>query len=188
MKIIFEDNPDYKKVFTTHSKEVIDGKAVLKEVHLYTPSDVTKYHLSRMVAANAQNIYSNSGITKQLLSVMLDNIIEKCNDRKAPLGTILTDIALIAQNLKYRTKYPIDEDCALRMGAIYTFIDGENPEDVSNHFTQMKVNLAKEDAALYDFFINSGIKLTPAYQEYLPHLSDTEYFQKRSEIIQSMTP
>jgi len=42
-------------------------------------------------------------------------MLELCNDEKN-MKTLRTDVATLANNIKYRLSYPVDEDCALRMG------------------------------------------------------------------------
>lgn len=183
---MFKDNPAYKEVF--HSK--------VHDVRFYMPEDMANgYHLSRYVAAGAQNIYSASGATKELLDAMMTKMLELCNDEKN-VKTLRTDIATLANNIKYRLRYPVDEDCALRMGAIYSFAEGENPDTTEDYWTRRKVAMAKGDAAqdiapdpeLYAFFLSSGIPSTPAWSALLDTLSSTDYFSKREEMLNAMMP
>lgn len=48
---MFSNNPSYTLAYTTK-----DG------TEFYTPAQGTDYHMSRYVAAQAQNIYSGSGM------------------------------------------------------------------------------------------------------------------------------
>lgn len=159
----FEGNILYKEVFRSDN------------IVLYAP--VEDYHISRYIAANAQNIYSSCGITRELLSSFLDEFIRQANDEK--IKQLRTNIGVLANNLKYRLQYPVDEECAIRMGAIYTFMQGEDPNTVVNAFTEAKVNAARQDPALYAFFLNEGIKLTPSWTGFDSPLTDTEYLMKR---------
>lgn len=187
-KVIFKNNPEYKEAHVAKVVEHSEGRDFVRKVPVFIPTGVTQYHLSRLVAANAQNIYSTSGITKDLLVAMLKQVVTLCNDRKKPLDTVLTDIATLGNNLLYRTKYPLDELCAIRMGAIYSFIEGEDPNSVNPSYTQRKIDLAMEDADLYDFFLNMGAIHTPAYKTLLNHLQDSEYFKNRKITLQGLTP
>lgn len=153
MKVTFQDNQKYKEVY--HS--------TIHDIKLYMPEDVANgYHMSRYVAAGAQNIYAAGGATKELLTAMMDKMLELCNDEKS-VKNLRTDVATLANNIKYRLKYPVDEDCALRMGAIYTFTEGENPDETEDFWTNKKVMWAKGDATqgiaadpeLYSFFLAS---------------------------------
>lgn len=179
---MLRENPNYQIVF--HSD--------VHNLDVFAPSDIANgYHLSRYVAAGAQNIYSASGATKDFISLVTAKMIELCNtDNNSK--TFKTDITALAHNLQYRTKYPVDEDCAIRMGAIYTFLEDENPDDVQDLFTKKKMKLAKGDAetkadpALYAFFLNTGIIYTPAWSE-LGELSK-DYFLTRAETLNSLTP
>ena len=186
MKNTYENNSKYTKVFTSK----------VHNVSLYMPQDVANgYHMSRYVAAGAQNIYAAGGATKELLNVMMDKMLELCNDEKN-VKSLRTDVATLANNIKYRLKYPVDEDCALRMGAIYTFADGEDAEQTDDFWTNKKLAWAKGDATqnippdpeLYSFFLSIGIASTPAWKEQSNILTDTSYFKTRMENLNAMTP
>lgn len=181
----FKDNPLYKVVFES-------------KVHgckFYAPSADSDYHLSRYVAAGAQNIYSGAGTTKDALKAITDKMLELCNDEKN-LKQLRTDLTVLAQNIQYRLKYPIDEDCAIRMGAIYVFMEDEEPDEVHDLFTRRKIMMAKGDLAnkipadpeLYAFFLNTGIANTPAWRESETDLSDTAYFRTREEALSALVP
>ncbi|MEZ5017008.1 MAG: hypothetical protein R2800_08135 [Flavipsychrobacter sp.] len=186
MKTTFANDPKYKEVF--HSS--------VHNVKLYIPVDVANgYHMSRYVAAGAQNIYAAGGATKQLLGSMMDKMLELCNEEKST-KTLRTDIATLANNIKYRLQYPVDEDCALRMGAIYCFAEGEEPNQMEDYWTARKVAWAKGDAAqniapdaeLYSFFLSLGIASTPAWKELSDTLIDTNYFKTRTDNLNALMP
>ncbi len=180
------NDPKYKEAF--HSK--------VHNIKFYIPEDAANgYHMSRYVAAGAQNIYSSGGATKQLLGAMMDKMLELCNDEKST-KLLRTDIATLANNIKYRLKYPVDEDCALRMGAIYCFAEGENPDATEDYWTAKKVAWAKGDATqnikpdpeLYSFFLSLGIAATPAWKELSSTLTDTNYFKNRTDQLNALMP
>lgn len=179
-------DPKYKEVF--HS--TVHG------LRFYMPQDAANgYHLSRYVAAGAQNIYATTGATKELLEAMMNKVLELCNEEKN-LKTLRTDVATLANNIKYRLRYPVDEDCALRMGAIYTLMDGENPDTVDDYHTRRKLALAKGDGTqniapdpeLYTFFLATGLPSTPAWSALYNTLSATDYFKERAETLNALTP
>lgn len=157
-----------------------------KGIKFYQPAN-GEYHLSRYVAAGAQNIFSACGITKTLLQTFMDKMIEMCNDEKS-LKTLRTDIAIMCNNLLYRTKYPVDEDCAIRMGAIYCILEGEDPDICDASLTEKKVQMTRQDPDLYTFFLTMGIKYTPAWSESGTDMSDMEYFSKRMETLNALIP
>lgn len=186
MKTTFKDNPKYTQVFTSK----------VHNASFYMPQDVANgYHMSRYVAAGAQNIYAAGGATKDLLNTMMDKMLELCNDEKN-VKNLRTDVATLANNIKYRLKYPVDEDCALRMGAIYTFTDGEDAEQTEDFWTNKKLAWAKGDATqniapdpeLYSFFLSIGTASTPAWKEQLDILTDTNYFKTRKENLNALQP
>jgi hypothetical protein len=183
---MFANNLKYQEVFYSS----------VHNTRFYMPADIaTGYHLSRYVAAGAQNIYAASGATKDVLDSMMNKMLELCNDEKN-LKTLRTDIATLANNIKYRVRYPVDEDCALRMGAIYSFAEGEDPDTTEDYHTRRKVALAKGDApqgiaadpALYAFFLSIGIPYTPAWSGLSSTLSDTSYFSQRAEALNAIQP
>jgi len=174
----FKDNPEYELAFTLKRGEQ-------KPILFYKVKSAGEYHISRMVAASAQNIYSASGITSDMLNSVMDHIIKMCNSKDI-ITTIKTDIAMLANQVKYRTKYPVDQDCAIRMGAIYTFMEGEDPNKVVNLWTERKLTLALEHPELYAFFLHLGLASTPSYRELLAVLNDTEYFRNREITIHSL--
>src|SRR6185503_2993625 len=182
------NNPKYQRAF--HSE--------VHNMDFYVPAQDSDYHLSRYIAAQAQNIYSACGITKDLLDSFLRKMIEMCNDQ-TQVKTLRTDIAILANNLLYRTKYPVDEDCAIRMGATYVMIEGEHDE-ISDVWTQKKMDMAKgssvvigavgimPDPALYSFFLTEGIKLTQSWTGLDSPLTNMDYFKNRSEELRILMP
>lgn len=186
MKHTYKNDPKYTEVF----------KSKVHNISLYMPKDVANgYHMSRYVAAGAQNIYASGGATKDLLNAIMDKMLELSNDEKN-VNHLRTDIATLANNIKYRLKYPVDEDCALRMGAIYSFADGEDPEQTEDFWTNKKLAWAKGDASqniapdpeLYSFFLNIGIVSTPAWKELSDTLTGTNYFKIRTEHLNALRP
>src|SRR5690348_4289546 len=111
--MILKDNPEYQEVFTLKR----EGE---KDISFYVPvSTVDGYHVSRYVSAQAQSAYAASGITPEMLNTLQDQVITLLNDEKKGKSTLRTDIGVIANQIKYRTKYPVDEDVCLHMSAIY---------------------------------------------------------------------
>ncbi|MCB0697703.1 MAG: hypothetical protein KDC07_10080, partial [Chitinophagaceae bacterium] len=129
------------------------------------------------------------------LSAIMDKMLELCNDEKN-IKHLRTDIATLANNIKYRLRYPVDEDCALRMGAIYAFVEGEDPNTTEDFWTARKVAWAKGDASqsiepdpdLYAFFLSIGVPFTPAWKVQSHILTDMNYFKTRQENTEGMYP
>lgn len=174
----FLNNPEYKVAHTCP-----DG------TNIYIPVDMaTGYHISRKIAAEAQNIYASGGADRKVLEGIMNEILDRVNSDKYRVDRVKSDVAVLANNILYRLKYPLDQDCAIRMGAIYTFLDGEDPKVVSTMWTEKKVELARKFPDTYTFFLTIGIELIPSYKESLTFLEDRDYFRKRTEIIRSLTP
>ena len=158
------------------------------EIPVYFLKDeyITELHKSREVEAQIQNIYSNSGATAEYLSKFCDELILKLeNDPKN--DTLRQTMIARLNELKYRTKVPVDHLCGLRMGAILSFIEGE-PFEASGAWIDKKVQMALEDAELFDFFLRWGISSTPSYSNLLNTLTDRDYFSQRMSMIASFHP
>lgn len=161
----------------------------------YIPVKATDYHTHRYVEALNQQIYSNAGATPEVLIEVMNIIISKCNDEK-DIKTLRTDIAALANSIVYRTKYPVDQTCALRMGAILTFMEydhegkliSEDPDKPDWFWINKKVQLALNNPELYTFFLTWGVANTPKYRELLDTLNDRDYFSKRMEAIMTLLP
>lgn len=175
---MLSNDPNYKLVF--HS-----------DIHNVDFYMAEKYHLSRYIAAGSQNIYSASGCTKEYLDLITNKMIEICNGNNTT--TAKTDMALLANNIRTRLAYPIDEDCAIRMGAIYAIMDGEDPDKCESFWVNKKMVMCKGDANtpadpdMYTFFLNMGYQSTPEWNGLLPHLEAMEdYLTQRNELLQTM--
>jgi hypothetical protein len=171
---MLRDNPLYKLAFENDT------------VRLYVPEDLTNYHKSREVAMSAQERYSNGGISKDLLQALAADALERCN-KQLDTNTLRTDMAVLWNNILARTKEPVDDDCAVRMGAIACFLEDENPNKVEDAWTRKKLMLAKEYPDVYAFFLNMGIAFTPAYNSLLRGLNVQDYLNKREEMLKGLT-
>lgn len=170
-----KSNPSYQVVFTSK----------VHKIDFYAPVETAEYHMSRYVAAGAQNIYSAAGTTKDYLERVIDKMLDLCNNEKSK-DRIRTDIGTLCNNLKARMKYPVDEDCAIRMGAIYSIMEHENPDTVNATDTDRKVELAKADPELYAFFLTIGIQSTPSWKDCGITSLMTEYFRKRKDDLAAL--
>lgn len=183
---MFKDNPTYKQVF-------------FSEVHnlpIYALENNAKYHLSRYIEAGAQDRYSAAGATKEYLDNLTAKMLERLNAEKNDT-TLRTDMAVLVNNLRVRLRYPIDEDCALRTGAIFTFIEGEDPDSIHSYWINRKLDLCKgsidgkipPDPALYTFFLSMGHQLTPSWENILsPSETMSEYLEKRTDTLRQFLP
>lgn len=177
----YANNPLYKEVF--YSK--------VHDVRFYMPENEANYHISRHIEANRQNIFSAAGVTKEHLDVITQEMLRLCNAEKID-ANLRTNMAVLVNNIRVRMKHPIDEDCALRMGAIWTFMEGEDPDSVHRVWIDKKIDMckgSKPDPELYDFFLSMGVALTPSWSE-LPALSETmsDYLTRRAQMLRDVTP
>ena len=180
---MYKDNPKFKLQFQSKKFDVQGN--ILKEgaepLCFYSLIDLSSYHISRYIAANAQNIYSNSGVTPEVLNALCDKMIQAVNDKK------IADVAVLANNLKYRTKYPVDEHAILRMAMIYMFVENEEEDKCENHWTEWKLAKILEEPEAYSFFLPIGLQFTPVYSEYLQEISSNSLSQ-RAETLKTMLP
>lgn len=172
----FKDNPAFKEEFYSE----------LLNARFYGPVSASDYHTSRFIAAQAQDLFASVGTSKEVLSAIVSKVLELCNSDK-PVNTFRTDVGVLMANLQYRMKYPVDEECAIRMGAILTFAEGEDPNRVADAWTQKKMDMARQDPALYTFFLSKGLANLPSYAKLLDTLTDTQMTARR-EALSSLTP
>lgn len=184
-KIMLSQNPKYQL-----SKEK-DG------VRIYILKNIAETHATRYVEIINQQIYSDSGADKDVLDKTMDAIINICNEEKNS-KTIKTDIAALANSIKYRLRYPVDQHCAMRMGCLCSYYEediidpdgnkttiSETTDSFDGYWLQKKQFLALNDPEWYAFFLTWGIANTPTYKEHLDTLTDMDYFLKRAEMIKS---
>lgn len=172
-----KDNPEYTEAY--HNERT--------GVRLYTPAQAGSYHMSRLIAAQAQDLYASVGTSKQVLEGIVQKALDLCNEDTADGKRLRTDIGMLMNNLLYRMRYPVDEECGLRMGAILCFAEGEDPNRMSDAWTQKKLRMADEDPDLYTFFLSMGLRSCSSYAELLDTLTDTMMAQRRQQIA-TMTP
>ena len=197
---MFANNTDYQLAYTSTPDKHTTHK-------FYVPTNIaTGYHHSRYVEAMHNDIYARSGATKEVIRTLAEEIIIICNDElnKAKLRT---DIALLANNLLYRTQNPIDQQCAIRQGALLCFLEttittdhhhpagplplqtiSEDPNIVKYEWQQRKEAMALADPDLYTFFLTMGYSNLEIYDEALSTLLDEDYFNRRTITLQTMLP
>lgn len=151
----------------------------------YTPSETTSYHKSREMAMQAQDIFSRCGISREVLQSFVKELLERANG--SPVASLRTDVGVIANNLQYRLNNISDSECALKMGAIACFIEGENPDTVHEAWTQKKIALARSNTDVFDFFFHLGVACTPEYATHLRGLMIRGYLETREETLRGLT-
>lgn len=176
---MYANNPKYTEVYRF-------GNYVF-----YQPTDITSgYHDRRYVEAYHQQIYANSGATAEILETITDKMIELCNT-ELKNANLRTDLALLAQNIRFRLKNPVDEHCAIRQAAILLFCEtgasAEDPDTIEQVWTDRKVKLALDNPSVYTFFLTLGVACIPKYSELWPTLTE-DYFIKRETTLKSLWP
>lgn len=166
-----KDNPAYKPVATSKVSGLV----------FYAMADITALPMDRKINLEAQMIFADGVITKELLQQIAKAAIKDLNENKS-----ITNQAVYWNNLLYRCSYPVDEDVALRASAVCVFIEGET-DKVETHWTDKKVAEMKADSELHAFFLAMGIQLVPAYRPFSVE-SSPSYFQKRESDLRSLTP
>lgn len=176
----YGNNTKYKCVF----------ESKVHGIKFYEPE---QYHISRYIAAGQQGIYSSAGVTKEYLEAITGKMLEICNSNNT--STAKTDMALLAQNIRVRLKYPVDEDCAIRMGAIYAIAEGEEADTVSALWIKKKMDMCKgtielpPDPDMYAFFLNTGYGLTKEWDGLLTDTDTlTDYLTKRNDMLLQTMP
>ena len=143
--MIFKDNPDYE---IAHSV-MHEGK----QVDFFVPVDKTNgYHLSRKIAGDAQDSIARLGATVETFETDIDKVNELLNQDGLKNEKRIENASSYLKWIKYRLKHPKNEECALRMAAIFLFIEGESPDKPIPHITEKKVNIAFANPETYTFF------------------------------------
>lgn len=173
MALNLASNPAYRCAFE------------LGDIRLYVPVDTTQYHVERYVHAQNQQIYSESGCTKDYLKKIVEDMVRVVEDKTNT--EVRTTIGTLCNNIRLRLAYPVDEDCAIRMGAILCFMEDENPDKVQEWWTDKKVQFAKSSPEAYSFFLTLGVVNTPSYSNHFDTSTDTDYFRKRKQLLEGLT-
>jgi hypothetical protein len=153
----------------------------------YMPTETTAYHKSRELAMAGQDTFSRAGIDPETLREFAQLLLDKAN-KVTNDATLRTDVGVVATNLLLRLREPIDELCAIRMGAIACIHEDEDPDKCTQSWIQRKIQLAKEHPAIFDFFLQMGIAFTPEYVNLLRGLEAEEYLLRRNRQIELLTP
>lgn len=193
---MFANNTDYQLAYTSTP----DAHTTHR---FYIPTNpATGYHHSRYVEAVHNDIYARSGATKEVIRTIADEMVLICNN-ELNKGKMRTDIALLANNLLYRTQNPIDQHCAIRQGALLCFLEttlaatplnpqpqtvSEDPSVVKYDWQQRKEAMAFADPDLYTFFLTLGYSNLEHYSEALSTLLEEDYFNRRAQVLQTMWP
>lgn len=155
------------------------------DITLYMPVDITSFHKSREMAMQAQERYSNAGISKENLKALADSAIEQLNN-ELNKDKLRTNMTVLWNNILARMQFPVDEHCAVRMGAIATLMPDEPEHYMNDNYTAHKMRLALQNPNLYAFFLNMGVAFTPEYTAVLRTLSVEEYLMKRNSLLAGM--
>lgn len=176
-------NPVFRELF--HSS--------VHNARFYAPADgESGYHISRVVGAQSIDLYAQSGATREVLEA-ITKALETLFEDESSKAKIRTDGTLLVQNLRYRLKYPVDEDCMIRLGAVLTFMESdtygtEAHDSLNPRTTEQKVGMAKSDPDLYAFFLTLGATNMPAYKDFSDICLDPQYLNQRREVLRSLTP
>lgn len=172
---IFKENPEYREAFTAQCGVVF-----------YVPAEVTGYHKSREMAMQAQEQYSRCGIGQDVLTSFTNKLLELAN-KAISTDTIRTDIGVIANNLQFRMKNIVDEECLLRMAAYGVFLENEDPHTVSEGYTRRKLDLCSKHPDIRDFFLHLGVAFTPTYETLLRGFQVEEFLRNREQTLAGLT-
>lgn len=170
-----KDNPAYKL------------EASFGDVNIYLPVDITNYHMSRYVQLQHQLIFANGGATSEELERIASEILKRCN-MTTKMDNRVTDIGVLANQILYRIKHPVDEHCAIRIGAVLCFMEGEDPEKYDIFWTKKKEELAHSNPEAYAFFLSWGVANIEKYRTHFDTSISLDYFSKRREALMSLTP
>jgi hypothetical protein len=156
-------------------------------INIYIPADISNYHMSRYVQLQHQLIYANAGTTSEELERIAGEILQRCN-MTHKLDNRITDIGVLANQILYRIKHPVDEHCAIRVGAVLCFMEDENPDKYDIFYTRKKEELAMSNPDAYAFFLSWGVSNIEKYRTHFDTSISLDYFSRRREVLMSLTP
>jgi hypothetical protein len=166
---LFKDNPQYEVAVSSNGTD------------FYILKDPSQYHMSRFLAASANERYAKIGLTSEILEEIENNILKATEEKK------WDEIAVWVHNIRARRSDPVDEFAAIKMACIYLLLEGEDPNKCEAHWTERKFQMVKNDPALFDFFLSTGLQYTPTYQRYLNSISMTS-LERRRKVLEMLTP
>ncbi len=170
-----KQHPDYEVAFTC-------GEHVF-----YKPIDITSYHKSRELAMAAQDQFSRSGIDPDTLQAFAQQLLDEANNT-AQKDRLRSNVSVIATNLLLRLRNPVDELCAIRMGAIAMIHADEYPDVCNYAWLKRKMDLAQQHPDVYAFFLQMGLAFTPEYGNLLRGLTAEEYLTNREQQLKLAVP
>lgn len=168
-------HPDYELVQT------------FGEHSFYKPKETTNYHKSRELAMSGQDQFSRSGISPDVLQAFAQELLDHSN-KPATKDTFRSTVAVIATNILLRLRNPVDELCAIRMGAIAMIHADEDPDKCTQGWIKRKMELAHENPNIFDFFLQMGIAFTPEYGSLLRTITAEDYLTNRNQQLQLVQP
>lgn len=182
---MYLNNPSYQLQETVQTKEAT--------YRIYTPVNVSDYHMIRHIEATKQATYAAAGANAEVVQAHLNAILDRCNQAQS-FDNFKTDITSITNALLYRTKYPVDQHCGVRMGCILSFLEveeggkvlSEDPTKADFIWQDRKEKLAFEHQQLYSFFLTWGATNVPQWSDHLNTLKDMEYLLNRRQTLQSI--
>lgn len=201
---MFLNNPAYQLQQIVTTKEAT--------YRIYIPVNTSDYHMIRHVEATKQATYAASGANAEVIQAHLNAILDRCNQAQS-FDSFKTDITSITNALMFRTKYPVDQHCGVRMGCILSFLEVEENETEGITFTDYtppkevktgtritsedpnkadfiwqdrKEKLAFEHQELYTFFLTWGVTNVPQWSDHLNTLKDMEYLLNRRQTLLSI--
>lgn len=165
-------------------------------IKLFVPINTTDYHMSRYIESSKHAKFSSIGITPELLKRHLDAIIDVCNVT-AEQKTLRTDIGALANAIKMRMEYPVDDLCAIRIGISLTFaqitdssgnIITEDPNKVEYYWMKRKEELAIDNPDLYAFFLGMGMSSLGKSIEHLNISDDMAFLMEKAARMREVYP
>lgn len=163
---------------------------------LFIPTDIASgYTMERYVEATHQQMYANSGATSDVIRAVAEDVLKRVNGT-VPTETLKTDIGTLMNGLLYRLQHPVDAHCAIRVGAILSFLEftnkdgkviSEDPEKYQPFWIEKKEGLAHDDPGMYSFFLSLGAANIPEYRELCDPSTIQDYLRGRNEALNTFS-
>ena len=113
----------------------------------------------RAIAAEVATRFADMNITKTELKTLIVRMKEEANK-----GDIVSVFNLMAE-LDFRLDFIGEQETLLELASVYYVLEGENPDDLSDEWTEKKKKILKEDSDCRDFFLSKVYLFTTKHSE-----------------------
>lgn len=113
----------------------------------------------RAIAAEVATRFADMNLTKDNLSLLINEMKRKAND-----GNIVELFSLLAE-IEYRLNFIGEETTLMELACCYYLIDGEDESEFQDLYREKKMEIFKTDSEAKNFFITGAFQYTIKYSD-----------------------